>query len=394
MLKNLLTKLNKVYPFNDFLYILQLEEYESLRYLNTIKRLFFRRNLQIRDSLKYTSRVKITFFVALLPSLLLPPLTPIFIGLSNIILTPVFELSKSYLRFRAMKYFKLKNKNTKVIVIAGSFGKTTTKNYIYELIRYNYITQMIPGNINTPTGIAEWIIRHYDNNTQVLLVEVDTYFVGEIKRSLKITPPDISILTNIGDQHLERLGSKKNLKKALMEVFTYSRPNSIKIKNKRDSLEYALEVAKILEIPKDIVNDTIKKLRPPERRGNIIKVGNHEVIDNSYNISEATAIKNILEANKIAKRKNKKLITIIAGIPELGIENKDANIHLGKMLENKAQKIILLQSILSGDVEKGITNKSLIIKSNSMKEALEEIKKFDPKKYIVLMQPELNDLYY
>lgn len=394
MLKNLLTKLNKVYPFNDFLYILQLEEYESLRYLNRIKRLFFRRNLQIRDSLKYTSRVKITFFVALLPSLLLPPLTPIFIGLSNIILTPVFELSKSYLRFRAMKYFRLKNKNTKVIAIAGSFGKTTTKNYIYELIRYNYITQMIPGNINTPTGIAEWVIRHYDNNTQVLLVEVDTYFIGEIKRSLKITPPDISILTNIGDQHLERLGSKKNLEKALMEVFTYSRPNSIKIKNKRDSLEYALEVAKILEIPKDIVKDTIKRLRPPERRGNIIKVGNHEVIDNSYNISEATAIKNILEANKIAKRKNKKLLTIIAGIPELGDENKEANRNIGKMLNNYSDIVFTLQSILIKDVEKGIKDKTKVIKLTSMLEALNYLDNYNPKNYIVLMFPELSDLYY
>ncbi|MFZ3301276.1 MAG: Mur ligase family protein [Microgenomates group bacterium] len=394
MSKNLPRILNNIFPFLDFLYILQLEEYENIRYFKRLKNFFWRRNLQKRDKLIFTKRIKIIFLLSTPFGILMPPLIPIIIGISNFITTPYFEFIRLKIQKRASIYFRHQNKKTKVIAVAGSYGKTTTKNYIYELVKYNYKTQMIPGNINTPTGIANWILTKFDPSSELLIVEVDSYFIGEIGRSLRITPPDIAILTNVGDQHLERLGSIANLRIALNEVFDCAKDDALKIENLKSNLEYALKVANILNIPKDIIKSSIKNLQSPDRRRNLIKINGFDVIDDSYNISETTSKFGINYAVALSKKVNKKLIVITAGIPELGSENKDANINLGKMLENKAQKIILLQSILSKDVEKGVTNKSLIIKANSMKEALEEIKKFDPKKYLVLMQPELNDLYY
>lgn len=394
MSKSLLKILNNLYPISDFLYLLQLEEYETKRYFERLRRFFFRRNLQQRGTLVYTTRVKVTLALALPLIIITPPLTPFWIGLSNLILTPYFSLIRLKIQRKARAYFSKTNNKTKVIAIAGSFGKTTTKNYIYELIKYNYKTQMIPGNINTPTGIANWLLVNFDPNSEILIVEVDSYFIGEIARSLRITPPDISVLTNVGDQHLERLGNKANLKKALYEVFDYAKPNAIKISNKNSNLEYALEVAKILKIPNDLVKSSIKDLKAPDRRRNIITINDFTVIDDSYNISEITSKFGIEYASRIAKENKKNLIVITAGIPELGKENKDGNIHLGQLLNKHAKVIILLQSILASEVEKGITNKNLIIRVKSMKGALEEIKKFDSKKYLVLMQPELNDLYY
>lgn len=394
MSKNLLKIFNIIYPFSDFLYILQLEEYETKRYFASLKRLFWRRNLQQRGKLVFTKRIKITLFFSLVFSLFTPPLVPIWIGICNIILTPYFSSIKNRLQIKASKFFKENAKNTKVIAVAGSYGKTTTKNYIYELIKYNYKTQMIPGNINTPTGIANWILDNFDSSTEILIVEVDSYFIGEIRKSLQITPPDISILTNIGDQHLERLGSKNNLKKALEEVFEYSKPNSIKIKNKSASLDYALEVAKILNIPKDIIQDTAKKLTPPDRRRSKTVLNGFDVIDDSYNISETTSKNSIEYAKGLASKNKRKLIVITAGIPELGAENKDGNINLGKVLRDKADIIVLLKSILYLEVEKGISDKSKIIYADSMKTAFEKISEFNSKEYLVLMLPELNDLYY
>lgn len=394
MLKNLSKILNKIYPIYDFLYILQLEEYENLRYFKRLKRFFWKRDLQKRGKLVLTKRIKIILSLALPLVLILPPLTPVWIGLSNLILSPYFELIRFNIRRKASNYFVRVNIKTKVIAVAGSFGKTTTKNYIYELIKYSYKTQMIPGNINTPAGIADWILKKFDPSSDVLIVEVDTYFVGEISRSLKITPPDISILTNVGDQHLERLGNKLNLRKALHEVFDYAKPNAVKITNKKSNLDYALEVAKILQIPKDIINGTIKNLKAPERRRNLINLNGYSVIDDSYNISETTSKAGIEYAKAMAKKQRKKLIVITAGIPELGIENRDGNHNLGKILNKYASKIIILKSILYKDVEVGIKNRNLIDYAKSMQEALEKLNKYDPKKYIVLMQPELNDLYY
>ncbi len=394
MSKNLSIMLNNIFPFVDFLYILQLEEYENIRYFKRLKTFFWRRSLQKRDKLIFTKRIKIIFMLSAPLGIIVPPLIPVVIGISNFITTPYFEYIRLKIQKKASAYFRQQNKKTKVIAVAGSYGKTTTKNYIYELVKYNYKTQMLPGNINTPTGIANWILTKFDPSSELLIVEVDSYFIGEIGRSLKITPPDIAILTNVGDQHLERLGSTENLRVALNEVFDYAKNDAVKIKDLESNLEYALKVANILNIPKDIIKSSVKNLKSPDRRRSLIKINGFDVIDDSYNISETTSKFGINYAVELSKKLNKKLLVITAGIPELGIENKDANLHLGQLLDKKSHNIILLQSILSMDVEKGITNKSLIIKSNSMKEALEEIKRFDPKKHLVLMQPELNDLYY
>lgn len=385
-----------LFPISDFLYLLQLEEYETKRYFRTIRRFFWRRNLQKRGKLVYTKRAKITMYLALLPSVILFPLTPIWVGLANWILSPYFERAKLRLQKRAANFFRRQNKQTRVIAIAGSYGKTTTKNYIYELVKYNYKTQMIPENINTPTGIANWVINNFDPTSELLILEIDAYFVGEIKRSLTITPPDITILTNIGDQHLERLGSKANIKKALMEVFDCAKPDAVKIsKTTKETddfaLDYALQVAKLVKIPNDIVKDTIAKLKKPDRRGDVKTINGFTVIDESYNINLDSAENNLEKAEKMAKKDKRNLIVITAGIPELGKENGDNNKKLGKLLSAKANKIILLKSILCKDIT---DNSDKFILAKDLSESWKILENYDPKKYLILLLPELTDLYY
>lgn len=390
---------NIIFPFVDFIYLLQLEAYESKRYWRLLPRFFFKRNFQKRQKLILTKRAKTTLILSILITIITSPLLilsllliPVWILVANLLLDPIYSQLKLNIQQKSSRYFS-QNFTGRVIAIAGSFGKTTTKNYIYELIKFNYKTQMIPGNINTPTGIANWVLTKLDNKTEILLVEMDTYFVGEIKRSSRITPPDIAILTNIKDQHLERLGTRANLKKALNEIFEYAKPNAIKIANKKTNLDYALEVAKILNIPDDIIKDSVKKLEKPDRRGNIIDMHGFETIDESYNISFATAVLSLENADKLAKKKNKKLIVITGGIPELGKENKDANVAYGEILGKSSAEIILLKTILHKDILKGL-NKEVLLASG-MANAWEIIvEKFNSKEYIVLMQPELGDNYY
>lgn len=391
--------LNVILPYSDFLYLLQLEEYEGVRYLRLLPRFFLRRGFQRRQKLVITSRIRVTLALSVLITLLASfavsvltvLLVPVWVYIANLILDPVYSQLKVYVQSKAAKYFK-ENFKGKVIAVAGSFGKTTTKNYIYELIRYNYKTQLIPGNINTPTGIANWILKNLDKSTEILIVEMDTYFVGEIKRSCRITPPDIAVLTNVGDQHLERLGTKANLKKALGEIFKYAKPNAVKIQNKKTNLDYALAVAKELKIPKDIIEDTKKKLTKPDRRGNIIEMHGFKTIDESYNISATTAKRGLDNALLLAKKHNKKLIVITGGIPELGKENKNANLEYGELLKKSNVEVVLLTTILYRDIESGAGKVKL---ADSMNNAWELIMNdFDPKKYIVLMQPELGDNYY
>ena len=380
-----------IFPFEDFLYLLQQEGYETDRYFRLLSRFFWRRNIQNRAGLVWTKRAKIILVLALPLSILIFPLVPIWIGISNLLTCAYFEKIKKGIQKKATDKFDKQNGHTKVIMIAGSYGKTTTKNYIYELIKYNYKTQMIPGNINTLTGIANWVNSDFDKSTEVLISEVDPYWIGEIKEACKIIPPDIAILTHIGDQHLERLATKENLKKALEEVFVYAKPDAIKLRGKKESLDYALQVAGLLKIPSDIIADTTKKLKPPDRRGDIKKIFGFEVIDESYNISESTAKRNVTLAKKAAKKKNKQLIVVTAGIPELGEKNKNANKNLGKNLEKSADIVVVLKSIFYKDI---VQNKDKFNLAQDLHEAWSIIKKYTPKNSLVLMLPELGDQYY
>lgn len=461
--------IKQIFPYADFLYILQLEEYYYDRYFKKAIRLFFRRGFMIHEKLVLTSRIQITYIFSVILTLYVPILLgllsllvwsnlqiavfaslillilsiviiPIWVGLSSLMLEPFYFLIKKNLQNKAKKL--VKEIATRNIMIVGSYGKTTTKNFIQQLIQYNYKAQMVAGNINTPTGIAVWLMKNLNRNTEVLIAETDGYKLGEIADCCKIISPDFVIITAIGDQHLERLGSKKRLAETLLEAIKYSKKNApiiltkktfedflslgfdilkmyeknrflilpddgkleyndekINVENLSDINKYnarfALKICELLNIPYEYVADEMNKLKLPERRSQEIVKNGFTTIDNSYNISFDTAKAGVLEAIKKAKAQEKKLIVITAGIPELGKENIAANQDYGKFLsENNISNIILLKTNLASEIQKGLGSFQVKL-ANSMASAWEIIiKDFATEEYLVLMQPELNDLYY
>jgi UDP-N-acetylmuramoyl-tripeptide--D-alanyl-D-alanine ligase len=446
---------NFIFPFSDFLYILQQEEYSSQRYWKWLGRFFFRRGIQKRGRLKYTPRTTVTLcfavfvwliaiiltFLLFKTGILLPLLLviawiiviPLFVLVGNLILEPLFAVAKRRVVKRASDKIS-QYKNLKIIAIAGSFGKTTTKNFIYDLIRYNYRTQLIPENINTTLGIANWVALHSSPTTEILIVEMDAYKKGEIKESCSITPPDIAIITNIGDQHLERFSQKTELTQTLNEVFMYSKPsarllcdsNTAKelpagdkpnfILVSSDSLKtlaahpdilarfsssnlinlaFAIKTAELLGISEEFIIDTCGKLELPDRRQKLTVFHGYDCVDDSYNISFTTAQAGILSAKNIADLKKKKLLVVTAGIPELGPEDQDKNEALGKILSAEANHVALLKSIFFREIAKGISDKTKYTIFKNLQEFLEKSKElFPPKDWLILLQPELTDLYY
>jgi UDP-N-acetylmuramoyl-tripeptide--D-alanyl-D-alanine ligase len=454
-LKNSSMVFDILFPFGDFLYILQQEEYDSRRYIKWLGRFFFRRNFQKRDRLKYTARAKITlsfiivlwaaalitlFFILtadILGFLFLTMLwiiaIPIFVLMGNFLLSPFFAVAKRAVIRKASEKVS-QNDRLKIIAVAGSFGKTTTKNFVYELIRYNYQTQLVPGNINTTPGIANWVIGHLAARTEILIVEMDTYKKGEIRESCLITPPDIAIITSIGDQHLERFSRVENLAAALNEVFLHSKPsarllcdaNTAKLlpsSQKRDhiivgindlaflkthprimarfsssnlaNLAFAVKVAKLLGISDEFVIDACEKLTPPDRRQELTTFHGYDCVDDSYNISFTTAQAGIVFAKDMAALREKQLLVVTAGIPELGPDDLDKNEALGKILSVKADHVALLKSIFHKDIKKGISDPEKYTLFKDLKEFFQRSnEQFPPKDWLLLLQPELTDLYY
>ncbi|MBD3329718.1 hypothetical protein GF357_04465 [Candidatus Dojkabacteria bacterium] len=464
--EKLQTLTSVLFPYDDFLYMLQLELYYPKMYFSHLGRMFFKRNFQRTGKLELTDRIRITKVVSVVLTIGLPTvvlllidriniavilllylnsifLIPLWIGIVNSIFALVLKINSQRL-YQAAIQKTSKIEDLKSIVIVGSFGKTTTKNFLNQIVQFNYKTQMIPGNINTPDGIAKWIIDNLKSQTELIIYEADGWSKGEIAQCCKLAQPDIVIITNIGDQHLERLGTRRNLAKTLRESILQSKDTARIIMSRKTAQEfnnvgvsidtpkqreiikidtynppkylkkladggevtlvqvhdlmYAIEASRILKISNDFIQDTIKKIEIPERRTKIIDLGNFRVLDDSYNISLTTAKSAIHEGKKIAEENDKRLLVITAGIPELGMENINANVHLGMEIGEYADFVVVINSILANEVKSGLTRsdfKGKIHHASSMNDAWEVITQiFDPNEVFVLMFPELTDLYY
>lgn len=103
-----------------------------------------------------------------------------------------------------------KHKNLKVIGITGSYGKTTTKEYLNSILSPYFNVLKTPQNINTEIGIAKTIMEELNSDHEVFIVEMGAYKKGEIKDICDLVSPQIGVLTGIGTQHLALFKTLEN----------------------------------------------------------------------------------------------------------------------------------------------------------------------------------------
>lgn len=117
------------------------------------------------------------------------------------------DLSKTYLLGIAPK----------VVAITGSNGKTTTKDIVESVVATSYRTHKTKGNFNNHFGLPLTILA-MPKDCEVLILEMGMNHFGEISLLSKIAPPDIAVITNIGESHIEFLGSREGIAKAKLEI--------------------------------------------------------------------------------------------------------------------------------------------------------------------------------
>ncbi len=143
---------------------------------------------------------------------------PIWLVAGNMMLQPLeAALRRRYLRQAADTLGKIQ---PKVIGITGSYGKTTTKSFLRDILSARFNAYATPKSYNTLMGISLAINRDLadDYRTEYFISEMGAYVEGEIDRICQLTPPDIAVVTEIGPQHLERFGSLENVRKAKYEL--------------------------------------------------------------------------------------------------------------------------------------------------------------------------------
>lgn len=106
---------------------------------------------------------------------------------------------------------------TRVVAVAGSNGKTTTKTLIAQILAQRFCTHATPGNLNTEIGLPLTILNAPEE-TEVLVLEMGTTARGDLQKLCAIAPPQIGVLTGIGEEHLETLGDLDGVLAAELEL--------------------------------------------------------------------------------------------------------------------------------------------------------------------------------
>ena len=110
--------------------------------------------------------------------------------------------------------------NTKIIGITGSNGKTTVKDMIFQILSTKYKVKKTEGNYNNHIGLPFTLLRS-DLDDDYMILEMGMSDFGEIDLLAKISEPNIGIITNIGDSHLEFLKTRENVFIAKTELLPY-----------------------------------------------------------------------------------------------------------------------------------------------------------------------------
>lgn len=224
-------------PINNLFYILQLENYDIIRFIkfsyqklnwlktprrkklvftNKIKLLYTLSILILGYLLFLTIFFQLTWLIKIIILIALYLLLPIIIVLTDIAVMPL-EIFLKNNRIKLAKQ-KINKSPATVIGITGSYGKTSSKEILFAIFNKNFKTIKTPDSINTDIGISDFLIKEDISQTDILIIEMGAHKIGEIAKICDIVKPVYSITCGINESHLERFGSLKNIIRTKFEL--------------------------------------------------------------------------------------------------------------------------------------------------------------------------------
>ncbi|WP_104748668.1 Mur ligase family protein [Helicobacter cetorum] len=335
--------------------------------------------------LVFTPRVKRFFIFLLLFLILHEILSEAFVSLSGVLLaliylclfllvlstSLVFEkvLSKQYLQIAKDKIISLKN--LKIIAITGSFGKTSTKNFLHQILQSKYNVHASAKSINTLLGLASDINQNLDEISEIYIAEAGARNKGDIAEITHLIEPHLAVITEVGEQHLEYFKTLENIcetkaellySKRLEKAFCYSSekiksyaPNNISlidysqvVRNIQSNLKgtsfemlldgvwehfetkvlgkfnayniaLAILIARHLGLNTERIKRLVLALNPVAHRLQLLEVNQKIIIDDGFNGN----LKGMLEGIRLASLYQGRKIIVTPGLVESNIESNE-----------------------------------------------------------------------
>jgi UDP-N-acetylmuramoyl-tripeptide--D-alanyl-D-alanine ligase len=297
----------------------------------------------------------------LLSDIFLPLIVTLFVA----ILKPVTYYANRRLLNRAGKK-RAEFKDLIVIGITGSYGKTSTKEILYQILSDKFRVLKTEKNNNAEVGIAKTILNKLDSHYQVFIAEIGAYNVGKIREVCRAIKPTIGILTGVNEQHMATFGSQENIIKAKHEIFEELPADGIKIEKKTvnlratdvieekenlffkingvyfrinvlgkhnlDNILLAIDCAVKLGMSLQEISKACLKIKDNKIIGR-----NPVIIDNSYSANPTGVIFDI----EYLKLYTGKKAVVMPCLIELGQASKDVHQRIGKKLNKIADLAII-----------------------------------------------------
>lgn len=129
----------------------------------------------------------------------------------------VIYVASTLAAMKALADFNRHRYRIPVIAITGSSGKTTTKDLVAAVLSQKYHTLKTEGNFNNEYGIPQTLFNLGPDH-QIAVIEMGMDHRGDISKSIELVDPDISVITNVGLSHIERLKTQENIYLAKKEI--------------------------------------------------------------------------------------------------------------------------------------------------------------------------------
>lgn len=336
------------------------------------------------------------------------------------------------------------------IAIAGSYGKTTTKEVLRTVLAEKYKVAATPGNMNTPIGTSRFI-QALGGEEEILIFEMGESHVGDIRELCELIQPDIGVLTGINQAHLKTFKTIDNIVATIFELQEYLREKPLynnyeseliqKKLSHKDEYSYdrhsiggwtltksvvslqgteftikkaektvegtsaligehvlgtlllAVAVADSFDMSATQINEGLKKVKPFEHRMEPRHLHGAWLIDDTYN-GNVRGIEAGLQLLKDSGAKRRVYVT--PGLVEQGHETKSIHNHIGRLIAESADMAVLMRNSVTDYIIEGLKDADFTGELQIVDEPLEfytGIEHFIAAGDVVLMQNDWTDNY-
>lgn len=337
-------------------------------------------------------------------------LTPVIISLIVFIFQPLTVLWRNQIIKKAKKK-RAEAKDLLVIGITGSYGKTSTKEFLYTILTEKFNVLKTKEHQNTEMGVSQCVLNDLKPEHQIFIVEMGAYCRGEIKLLCDITKPKIGILTGINEQHLATFGSLENIIKTKYELIESLPEDGVAFFNAKN--KYCVELYQRTKIKKFLYGENVELagleniegvkmvarelgMTNEEISGALDRIENKfagiqikqgisglKIIDATYSANPDSVIAH-LDYIKTLRQAQGKLVIVMPCLIELGSSSKEVHRRIGQKIGEVCDLAIITTKERFKEIKEGAGEKAIF--SENPKKIFEKIKSIAREDNVVLLE--------